>query len=142
MFTVVILLASCNKQPKQEEYDNYSKIFFSKYETEGVDKAVSYIFSTNPIISQDDEQIVNLKRDLMEAAKQLGEYCGYGLITTKKATNDYVYCSYLIKYKRQPLRFSFIYYKPKDKWVLHKFTFDNEVEKELESAGTIYFLSN
>jgi len=142
MFAVVILLISCNKQSKQEEYNNYSKNFFSKYETEGVDKAVNYIFSTNPLINPDDEQIVNLKKDLKEAAGLLGEYSGYGLITTKKATDNYVYCSYLVRYNRQPLRFSFIYYKPKDKWILHKFTFDNDVEKELESAGTIYFLSN
>jgi hypothetical protein len=142
MVAVAILSTSCNKQPKQEEYDNYSKIFFNKYETEGVDKAVNYIFSTNPLINQDGEQIVNLKKGLKETTSLLGDYSGYGLITIKRATNNYVYCSYLVRYNRQPLRFSFIYYKPKDKWVLHKFTFDNEVEKELENAGTIYFLSN
>jgi len=142
IITIAILFISCDNQPKQEEYDNYSKTFFSKYETEGADKALNYILSTNPLINNNDEQFAQLRKDLNASALLLGQYCGYALITKKKATSNFVYCSYLVRYNRQPLRFTFIYYKPKDKWVLHKFSFDNEVEKELENAGTVYFLSN
>ncbi len=138
----MVYILSDKKESGQKDYENYCNTFFVKYEENGIDKAVDYIFSTNPQINKDDSQIVNLKTELHEAAKLLGEYNGYGLIATKSIANSYIYCSYLIKYSRQPLRFSFIFYKPKDKWVLHKFTFDNELEKELETAGTIYFLTN
>jgi len=136
------LFSSCSKQPKQDDFDDYTKTFFLKYEKEGVDSALNYIFSTNPIASPADSQLVELKAKLNSFSQMIGGFNGYELIVKKKATKDYIYCSYLVKHDIRPVRFVFIYYRPKGKWFLQQFNFDTDIDGELQNAGSVYFLSN
>ncbi len=45
--------------------------------------------------------------------------------------------SFLVKYARQPLRFTFILYKPNDKWVIQNFSWDSALEDELYNASSL-----
>ena len=42
---------------------------------------------------------------------------------------------FLVKYEREPIRFTFLLYKPKDKWEVLNFSFNENMDKEIEDAN-------
>ncbi|GAA5040150.1 hypothetical protein GCM10011506_40310 [Marivirga lumbricoides] len=112
--------------------DDIVKTFFSKYEQNNME-ALSYLFDSNDWMGESKEQIQNLKSQLAGTVQLLGEYYGYELLAKKKI-NQLELHTYFIKYDRQPLRFSILFYKPNDKWQLQNFSFDDTLDSELEEA--------
>eukprot|EP01133_Synstelium_polycarpum_P018594 gene18594-22248_t len=111
--------------------------FFKNYES-NPENAIDYIFSTNKSFMP--QQIIELKGKLASTATTIGAFNGIEQITTKNTSQSLVLMSYLVKHEKQPLRFTFIFYKPKDQWILYKFKFDDNVDAELEESGRIYFI--
>ena len=63
------------------------------------------------------------------------------IVSKKSISEDYLLYSFLIKYDRQPIRYLFIYYKPKNKWQLQNFQYDDNLETELIEAASAYRLT-
>jgi hypothetical protein len=152
--TIIICLFSCHSSnsqslttdPKEQvkETDlktvhNSIEVFFKKYQEEGTNKAIDYIFSSNKLLASPD-QLNGLKNKLDSTRRFLGNYTGKVLITEKDASSDLVLLTYLVKHEKQPIRFSFIFYKPTTEWVLFKFQYDDQIISELEDSGKIYFI--
>lgn len=106
--------------------------FFTYYEKQGIEKAVDYVFATNPWMNDSKEAITNIKLRLDKAVSLLGEYNGYELIIKQEAGTSYVLLSYLVKYSRQPIQFTFVLYKPDDKWQIQNLKFDDSIDDDLE----------
>jgi hypothetical protein len=120
-----------------EEITRYIDTFFEKYKSDGPNKAVDYIFSTNKY-SKAENQLNNLKGKLDSVNLLLGKFTGAVKITEKDVSKDLVLVSYLVKYTKQPIRFTFIFYKPETSWVLYQFLYDDETVQELEDSAKIY----
>ncbi len=137
----LLVLTSCgNIKPKEKAEDpNLQKLmdtFFEKYKT-NPGEAIDFIFKTNTDIAPD--QVKELKEKLSTISLLAGEYHGQEQITSQKATSSLVYFSFLVKHDK-PIRFIFMFYKPKDKWEIYKFKFDEQVDAELEESGKVYFI--
>jgi len=129
---------TATQQPDVKEAIGYINTFFDKYKNQGSKSAIDYIFSkanNGAIIGMDA-----LKNKIDSLKLTLGSFTGYEKITEKNAANSLVLFSYLVKHENHPVRFTFVFYKPKDKWVLYKFLFDADVENELEYSSKIYFI--
>jgi hypothetical protein len=114
--------------------------FFSLYKSKTPDAALDYIFNTNKWMNESKDQIDNVKFKLNSALKNMGDLNGYTLITKKTLTEHLALYTYLVRYDRQPLRFSFLFYKPESQWRLHNFSFDAALDEELEEATRAYRL--
>jgi hypothetical protein len=115
--------------------------FFNVYKTKGVDKAFDGIFSTNPwMIQRSKDEIDNVKVQLKSIIQIVGEYYGYEKITQKSIGESFQLFSYLVKYDRQPIRFTFMFYKAKDTWKLYNFQFDQDLKEELGESAKVYRL--
>lgn len=143
LLPVLFILISFSQLLKaQTTPEEHIEKFFTDFKLKGAEKAVENIYETNKWISKFEDGIDNLKKQLESYDKDLvGEYYGYEFITKKELGESYVLYSYLAKYDRQPLRFTFQFYKPKDKWFLYAFQFDDKFDEELEKAAEIYFLT-
>jgi hypothetical protein len=119
--------------------DSIVNTFFQKYKVEGSSPAIDYIFSTNPLLT-DKSQLDGVKSKLDSTRKVIGAYYGNSLITRKNVSSDLILLTYLVKHERQPIRFSFIFYKAINNWTLFKFQYDDDVISELEDSGKIYFI--
>jgi hypothetical protein len=106
--------------------------FFIEYSNGNIDKALNDIFSTNSWLNQSNEQVVNLEKQLNKIIGLLGEYHGHELVSKKSIGNSLVLYQFLVKYDRQPLRFSFLLYNSDTKWRLQNFEFDDGIEELLE----------
>jgi hypothetical protein len=114
--------------------------FFVLYKSKGPIEAVDYIFSTNKWMNESKDQIENVKFKLSGALKQLGDYNGYNLITKKTAGDNLSLYTFMVRYDRQPLRFTMLFYKPNDQWRLQNFSYDYNIPDELEEAAKAFRL--
>lgn len=110
--------------------------FFKKYKDEGTAAAIDYLFGTNKYFTN-PAGIAQLKTKLDSLRQGIGTYLGKDLIVQKNASNSLVFYSYLVKHEIQPIRFTFIFYKPQGEWVLYRFKYDDQMDAELEEAGRI-----
>ncbi|WP_299709305.1 hypothetical protein [uncultured Pontibacter sp.] len=110
--------------------------FFKTYR-EDTDRAVTQLFRSNKNV---DVNTSDLAAKLKDVVGKIGYFNGYDLIVKRKAGDSMILYSYLAKHDAQPLRFTFVFYKPKDTWQIYNFEFGTEVDKELKRAAEIYLL--
>ena len=146
IFIIIIpLMFMCNNTNSLENElpKDLIKSFFQDYEND-IDLAVSNLFATNSWVEDDNESIKDLKEQLNQTTKVLGDYEGFELIVIRNAgkSNALKVYSYIVKYDRQPLRFNFVFYKFKNQWRIHGFQFDADFDTELEESTRLFFLDN
>lgn len=111
-FSLLVFL-SANVLNAQTTTKEITDKFFKSYE-ESPQQAVDYIFGTNKWMTDETKLgIENVKTQLTNFIGLVGDYYGYEKITEKSVGESYKLISYLIKYDRQPIRFTFIFYRPK-----------------------------
>ena len=110
--------------------------FFKKYKAAGADSAIDYLFATNKYFSN-PAGTAQLKAKLDSLRQSMGDYIGHELIVQKTASPSLVLYSYLVKNEIQPIRFTFIFYRPHSDWVFYRFLFDDQMDLELEDSAKI-----
>ncbi len=110
--------------------------FFKKYKEEGTGPALDYFFGTNKYFVNPGG-LAQLKLKLDSVRQSLGDYLGKELISQKSASGSLVLYSYLVKHEVQPIRFTFILYKPHNDWVFYRFLYDDRMDQEMEEAAKI-----
>jgi len=114
----------------------FSKKFFEIYSTQPLD-AIDFIFSGEKVSKESKDDITAIKKNLKMTITVAGDFAGYELITEKNVGNSYKLMSYLVKHDKQPIRFVFVYYKPKDKWKISTFQFNTNMDEELNDAAGV-----
>lgn len=138
---ILIALLSCSFNAwSQNDPQKIIDEFFVRYKNKSANEAIDFIFSTNKWMSDSKDQIENIKFKLAGTLKQLGEYSGYNLITKKTAGEHLSLYTFMIRYDRQPLRFTMLFYKPNNEWRLQNFSYDYGIPEELEEASKAYRL--
>lgn len=109
--------------------------FFKTYQTEGTSRAIVNIFKTNAAV--DSASLSGLIAKIDTTRGLIGMYIGKELIVQRKASNSLILYSYLVKHEKQPVRFTFMFYKPKNEWLIYRLYFDDQVDNELEESAKI-----
>ena len=134
LFIGILLFSSTTFAQTKSDEENMTTQFFKTFKVDPI-KAYDEIFSNNKYISKSDLETTKIK--LKDYLADLGDYFGYEEITIKKAGESYILKSFLIKYDRQPIRFTFILYKPVDKWKIQNFSYDSNLSDELDNAAKL-----
>lgn len=139
-FLILIVPIFINNVKAQNSTEEITEKFFKTYE-KSPQKAVEDIFETNKwMMERNKDGIENIKTQLESFLGLVGDYYGYEKITEKSVGKSLKLVSYIIKYDRQPMRFTFVFYKPKDKWQVQNFQYDDNLDDELEESGKVYRL--
>ncbi len=113
------------------------KTFFKEY-SKNTSKAIDDIYATNPWSAKFKEGIEELKKEIITYTPDyVGKLYGHELIIKKQVTENFILYSYMVRYDRQPMRFTFEFYKPNDKWFLYSFNIDSDLDEELEQAAKL-----
>jgi hypothetical protein len=123
-------------QAQQQTPADISKKFFEIYAVKPMD-AIDFIFSGTKLDKQVRDDITAIKKNLKVTIDLDGAYNGYEPITEKSVGGTLKLMSYMAKYDKQPVRFIFIYYKPKDVWKIYTFQFNTNLDDELTSAAGV-----
>jgi len=112
----------------QQDYENIVDQFFTLYSKEAPEKAVDFLFTTNPYMDINSEQAKKIKVQLGTVTALIGDFFGYELMRKEQLAPSLVSLTYLVKHKRQPLYYTFVFYKPNDKWQILNVRFDDKLE--------------
>jgi len=136
----VMLFVCAQKAHAQEQTPaDISKKFFELYATKPMD-AIDQLFADVKKNKQVNDDITAIKKNLKVTIDQDGEYYGYEPITEKSVGNTVKLLSYIVKYDKQPVRFVFVFYKPKDAWKIYTFQFNTNLDDELNNAAGVDLL--
>jgi len=141
VLSVMMVFSTLNYSNAQGTPEEISEKFFKLYQ-KSPEKAIDFVFNTNRWIKENPEGEDNVKKKLNDFIDIVGEYYGYEKMIERNVGENYKLVSYMVKYDRQPVRFTFIYYKPNGKWQLQNFQYDDKMGEELEEAGKLYHRSN
>ncbi|WP_375238099.1 hypothetical protein [Aurantibacter sp.] len=133
---ITFVLFISNSLKSQTSTDEILNKFFVIYEASPFE-AVDYVYSTNKWMERNIDGIEDVKNKMRTFLGLVGEYYGYEEIVQNSIGEKYKLVSYIVKYDRQPLRFTFIFYKPKDKWQVQNFRFDDNLSDELTELSKI-----
>lgn len=140
---ITLILTNLTLINAQSSPEEYITKFFKTYQDEGSTKALNELYETNKWVTKAEDAITNLKTQMEGlTVDYAGKFHGFELITEKKLSDSYVLFSYLAKYDRQPIRFTFQFYKPNKTWRLQSFEFDASLDTELEESAKIHYLNN
>jgi hypothetical protein len=139
VFIIALMLWSLNVSA-QDVPQKFVDQFFSIYKTKGANDAIDYIFSTNRWMNESKDQIENVKFKLNGTIKLIGKYEGHDLITKKTVGEHLLVYTFLVRYDRQPLRFTMMFYNPSKEWRLYNFSYDDSLDEELQEAAKAYRL--
>ncbi|MEZ9233865.1 hypothetical protein AB4259_22705 [Vibrio amylolyticus] len=128
LITLSLLLLSHPTFAFQKEIDK----FFELYESGKPIDAVDSIYSSNKWTAHKTDDLHTVKTQLQNLTSLVGEYHGKVKIGEYHVAERLYHISYLALYDRQPVRLEFVFYKPKNNWVLNGFSFDDEIDDELQ----------
>ena len=137
---VLVFCLSLLFSSAQTSIDEITTEFFSLY-SKSPQKAIDYAFSSNKwMMDRKKDTVESIKRKVAGDIELLGKYYGYEKITSKSIGDSFVLVSFMVKYDRQPIRFTFVFYMPDNKWQLQNFKYDVALDEELEEAARAYRL--
>jgi hypothetical protein len=138
-FFVALLSFLVVKSFAQKSGKEIADRFFDIYKKDP-SSAIDDYFSKNKWISRKKDDVTNLKTQLKNLVEQAGQFEGYELIAEKTVGTSLKLYSFIVKYDRQPLRFLLVLYKPIDIWQPQNFSYDLNIDNELEEAAKVYRL--
>jgi len=109
-------------------------LFFNTYKQNKPIEALNELYSHTPWLERIRDDVEKLKTQFGDLKTLVGEYNGHELLYKKNVKGCFVMASYLVKYDRQPVRINFEFYKPKDKWFLYSFSYDDNLEVDIDKA--------
>lgn len=107
--------------------------FFTLYESGKSIEAVDSIYSTNKWIRQKSDDIHNVKTQLQNLQSLVGKYQGKVMLGAEDIEDRLTHVTYLALFERQPVRLEFVFYRPQDDWIIYSFSFDDDIDEELET---------
>ena len=131
IFSLLLLLGHLRGYA-QNEHQIITDEFFRRYETDPL-AAMDFAFATNKWLNRNRIAIEQLKNNFKELRPQLGEYFGFEKLKESQITDRLRLATFMVRYDRQPLRFTFILYKPNDVWHVHNLKYDDSLVEDLEN---------
>ncbi len=125
-----LLILSTISSYSQSSTNDLTDKFFSEF-SKNTDKAFDNLFATNKWMTEKKDGVEKVKFKIRESAVLMGEYLGFEKIGEKSLSESLKIDVYLVKYERQPIRFVFQFYKPKDKWIIYNFSSDENIDDDL-----------
>ena len=115
----------------QSDSEKIPDEFFRIFESSPMD-ASDFAFGTNKWMERNVDGIESVKTKYKDLIPLLGAYYGYEKIGDARIADGLIMNTYMVKYDRQPMRFDFILYRPKDVWQLQNLEFSDNWEEALE----------
>lgn len=128
---ITLCTSNLYAQPSEKDITNE---FFKLYSIDPM-KAFDYAFATNIWMERNQDAVDNLKNQYGNLLALIGQYHGYELITEKSIGERLKLLSFMVKYERQPIRLTFILYKPHKTWQVQNLKYDDKLDEELEEAA-------
>lgn len=130
---LMILLIPVVGSAQEGPSERITSEFFNLYSQYPM-RAYAKLFERSPWMNGKRGMVESNRAKLRDMTYDLGDYLGYELIAESRIGDNYLLKSFMVKYERQPVRFTFVLYRPSGSWQVQSMSFDNELHKELKRA--------
>lgn len=120
-------LAAQDEAPPPVPWEKAVDAFFARLAAGEPGEAVDGLYAGSPTLASLGDQVSELKSRFVGLPDAVGEYLGHERVAVQPVSDRFVYAWHLAFYERQPLQFHFSFYKPKDRWVIYQFAYDQGV---------------
>jgi len=124
--------------PQSEHIDKKAsqqiELFFKLLRTKGAAIALDDLLSSNSFIDTNITAAANLRKRLITNHETSGRFTSHRLLRKKFLVDDLGVYSYLVKYEKCCYRFMFTFYNNDSSIKLYKFSFDDNLDTELEKS--------
>lgn len=134
LLTAALLISLSALNLFSQSPEKMIKDFFDIYEKNRPVEALDSLYANSPWLERIRDDVEQLKSQFRDLKNIVGEYNGYEALFKKNVKDCYLVFTYLIKFDRQPIRFVFEFYKPKDKWYLYGFSYDDGFADDLQEV--------
>jgi hypothetical protein len=86
------------------------------------------------------DDIAKVRSNLIGLNNLVGKYLGNEFLIEKTISSRFIRVEYIVYFERQPFRFYFVFYKPENEWIIHKFGYVDNVGEWLEEKTKGEFL--
>lgn len=139
-FFFLLFMAVTTTVSAQGSPETLTDTFFKLYEHDS-DNALDFIFATNIYLFAEKQAAAEtVKLQTRQLTSFLGELYEVEKISTQYLGESIAVLVYVAKYEKQPLRFTFKMYKPKDKWQLQHLAFEEKVIDDFSDAVKYEYL--
>ncbi|MDX1684234.1 MAG: hypothetical protein R3275_03300 [Saprospiraceae bacterium] len=128
---LILLFGTVSGQGSPESLINQ---FFTDYKNVPPDQALHNLYASMPSPERIEKEVNELKRKFSNLKSLVGDYHGHDLIAKKELAGCFSIHSYLVRFELQPVRFIFEFYKPNKSWGLYGFSYDDNIDDELEEV--------
>jgi hypothetical protein len=143
MSRIILLITCCftiTALSAQRAPDEMAAVFFEDFRKDK-GQAIKNIYDTSPWMARATDAIQNLVSEVDKLTPEyVGKLYGHSLICRKELADCFVLQSYLLRFDRQPIRFTFEFYKPDKEWMLFSLAFDVNIDDEIEEAAKAFYL--
>ncbi|MEM9997724.1 MAG: hypothetical protein AAF809_08485 [Bacteroidota bacterium] len=130
-FLVLLVTASqAQAQSPEEQVQRFFEVYAAQAEV-----AVDTFFTNNPYIENNREAVDGLKTQLRDVLGLLGPFRGYEVVAVRPLGERLVNYIVVVGHDRQPLRFSFTFYRPQDAWLAQDFRYNDDFTNDFEQVG-------
>lgn len=129
-YLLCFLLTAATGSSAQTPDNGYEKAiqdFFTSFVKGNRADAVDQLYASNPWIKAKADAIANVKTSIAGLSSIVGEYVSHDLLVVQNLGPRFVDVEYVVNCDRQPLRFFFQFYKPKDDWVTYNFGYNSDL---------------
>ena len=141
---LVLVSFSCSSQQANSKMDNVAtpiiETFFTRIAKGEHGNAITNLMSGNPYINLNDSSVIDLKSKFEMIHSFVGAFKSKSLLKKRTLNESVSAYSYLVKYEKKFYRFFFMFYNNDNKTVIYKFSFDDNLDVELEESLKQYVL--
>jgi hypothetical protein len=131
MFLLLLALAGGLCGFAQETEEDILNRFFELYQTD-TNQAIDYLYGTNPWLDSSNDAMLQLKGQLEQNKTLIGGYIDRELLVKSRLGESFTAYVYMVKHERQPIRFYFAFYTPRDQVMTYAFEFDGKLTDEFK----------
>lgn len=100
--------------------------FFIDLSTGKVNEAIDNLYSSNPLMNQKIQQLTLLKQQVGMISTLFGKHIGVEEYSNELVTPSIKKIVKVEKFENHPVVWEFFFYKPNDKWIISKGTFNDQ----------------
>ena len=126
-----------NDGEKVKDYQDIVDDFFNLVKDQQFTQAAEGLFtsilvSKSPDISN-KSYFDDVKAKLVNLPEVYGKYCNHSRMFERMVAKRFIFIDYIVLFEKQPVEFSFQFYKPKEKWMLYGFTLDTDIVNKMDT---------
>jgi hypothetical protein len=138
----IILLIAFALSARAATPEEATEQFFQRFSKGAAVEAVDAFFGDNPFMLRKKDDLDAIKRKLSSfTEEQYGKLISWKRLTSESISDVLSERVYIVIYERTAVRFRFMFYKPKSDWIGHGFSFDSDLDDELERKSDRKLLS-